>query len=148
MYIFISFILLYTGKRACPGEPLAKNTFYLFVASLAKKFQFKAIDGEAPPTLEPHVGLTLSYKNFKTTVITRPWCCILQYIWVILSMKYKYTFLSNLFVPTVWHSLLEYFLDIPIRFLPHHPSTSSSSVETSIILSRRGYCITNNTIAY
>ena len=59
------------GKRACPGEPLAKNTFYLFVASLAKKFHFKPIEGQPPPTLEPHVGLTLSYQNFKAVITIR-----------------------------------------------------------------------------
>ena len=55
----------------CSGESLAKMTFFLFVASLVKKFQFKAVDNETLPTLEPNEGFTLNYQGFKAVVISR-----------------------------------------------------------------------------
>ena len=69
--IFISNQPFELGKRTCPGEPLARTSFYLFVASLAKRFHFKAIDGQPPPTLEPIVGSTLSYQGFQASITIR-----------------------------------------------------------------------------
>ena len=55
----------------CLGEPLARNTYYLFVAALTKRFQFKAVQGSDLPSLDPLVGLTLAYDGFKAVVTPR-----------------------------------------------------------------------------
>ena len=55
----------------CLGEPLARNTVFLFVAALAKTFEFKPIQNQPPPTLEPDVGFVLSPKPFKAVAIPR-----------------------------------------------------------------------------
>lgn len=59
------------GKRICLGEPLARNTIFLFTAALLKTFEFNPVPNEPPPTLEPVAGLTLSPKPFKAVVIPR-----------------------------------------------------------------------------
>ena len=55
----------------CAGESLAKMTFFLFVASLVKTFQFKVVENEPLPTLVPNAGLALSYQGFKAVVVSR-----------------------------------------------------------------------------
>ncbi|EFX83960.1 hypothetical protein DAPPUDRAFT_47261 [Daphnia pulex] len=59
------------GKRICLGEPLARNTVFLFVASLVKTFEFQSVPNEALPTLEPNSGILSSPKPFKAVVIPR-----------------------------------------------------------------------------
>lgn len=59
------------GKRFCLGESLAKNTYFLFTASLVKQFKFKAIPDQPLPTLDPINGFTLGFKGFKSLVIPR-----------------------------------------------------------------------------
>jgi methyl farnesoate epoxidase / farnesoate epoxidase len=57
-------LLVFTGKRMCIGEPLAKNTYHLFVAALVKTFRFSAVAGQPLPTLNPVNGFTLGYEGF------------------------------------------------------------------------------------
>ena len=45
--------------------------YILFIASLLKHFQLKAIGNEPLPTLEPIKGITMSYQAFKAVVISR-----------------------------------------------------------------------------
>nr|QST15064.1 CYP370A2 protein [Diaphanosoma celebensis] len=59
------------GKRTCLGEPVARNSFYLFVTSLIKSFTFSAVPGRPLPTLEPRNGFTLGYKGFEAVVASR-----------------------------------------------------------------------------
>nr|QST15063.1 CYP370A1 protein [Diaphanosoma celebensis] len=59
------------GKRTCLGEPVARNSFYLFVTSLIKSFTFSAVPGRPLPTLEPRNGFTLGYKGFEAVVAPR-----------------------------------------------------------------------------
>ena len=62
---------IYKGKRSCLGEPLARNTIFLFVTALAKTFEFKQVDGQQPPSLEPEFGFTLAPKPFRAKVLRR-----------------------------------------------------------------------------
>ena len=57
-------LLVFTGKRMCIGEPLAKNTYYLFVAALVKTFRVSAVAGQPLPTLNPVNGFSLGYEGF------------------------------------------------------------------------------------
>jgi len=59
------------GKRMCSGEALAKNTYFLFTATLVKLFQFKPVQGQPLPTLDPINGVTLGYEGFKAAVLAR-----------------------------------------------------------------------------
>ncbi|XP_032795655.1 methyl farnesoate epoxidase [Daphnia magna] len=60
-----------TGKRMCLGEALARNTVFLFMACLVKKFEFKPVPGEPLPTLEPIIGIVLGPKPFRAVAIPR-----------------------------------------------------------------------------
>jgi methyl farnesoate epoxidase/farnesoate epoxidase len=55
----------------CSGEALAKNTYFLFTAALVKLFQFKPVQGQPLPTLDPINGVTLGYEGFKAAVLAR-----------------------------------------------------------------------------
>lgn len=59
------------GKRACLGEPLARNTYFLFMTSLLKTFEFRPIPDRPLPTLKPKNGLTLGYDGFEAIVTPR-----------------------------------------------------------------------------
>lgn len=45
------------GKRVCPGEVLAKNRLFLFVASFMQNFTFVSVEGEERPVYDPRAGL-------------------------------------------------------------------------------------------
>jgi methyl farnesoate epoxidase/farnesoate epoxidase len=64
---------LIAGKRICLGEPLARNTVFLFVACLVKTFEFKSVPNEPLPTLEANSGILSSPKPFKAVAIPRVW---------------------------------------------------------------------------
>ena len=56
------------GRRVCPGEVLARNRLFLFVSSFMQKFNFVAVEGEAPPMYDPRdrlPGLVTKTPNFK-----------------------------------------------------------------------------------
>ena len=55
----------------CLGEPLARNSYFLFVTALASSFHLKSIENELLPTLETNSGITLSYQGFKAVVTPR-----------------------------------------------------------------------------
>lgn len=55
----------------CLGEPLARNTFFIFTATLIKSFEWTLIPGSSPPTLEPLIGVTNSYQGFSAVVQPR-----------------------------------------------------------------------------
>ncbi|KAI9552867.1 hypothetical protein GHT06_020751 [Daphnia sinensis] len=66
-----SFTPFGTGKRMCLGESLARNTVFLFMACLVKKFEFKPVPGKPLPTLEPVVGIVLGPKPYKAVAVPR-----------------------------------------------------------------------------
>ncbi|XP_078573911.1 cytochrome P450 1A1-like [Branchiostoma floridae x Branchiostoma japonicum] len=41
------------GRRACPGEPMARADIFLMLAGLVQKFKFRLPEGEGPPDLAP-----------------------------------------------------------------------------------------------
>ncbi|EFX83962.1 hypothetical protein DAPPUDRAFT_47355 [Daphnia pulex] len=59
------------GKRMCLGEPLTRNSYFLFTSALVKTFDFSAIPGQPLPTLEPVVGFTSAYDGFKAVAKPR-----------------------------------------------------------------------------
>ncbi|KAI9552865.1 hypothetical protein GHT06_020749 [Daphnia sinensis] len=59
------------GKRMCLGEPLTRNSYFLFTSSLVKTFEFSAVPGQPLPTLEPVVGFTSAYDGFKAVAKPR-----------------------------------------------------------------------------
>jgi cytochrome P450 len=64
-------MLLIIGKRMCLGEPLTRNSYFLFTSALVKTFDFSAIPGQPLPTLEPVVGFTSAYDGFKAVAKPR-----------------------------------------------------------------------------
>ena len=59
---------MFLGKRACPGEPLARMNLFLFYVSLLQHFEFDVPPGETKPTTEPLAGFTLAPKPFSSSV--------------------------------------------------------------------------------
>lgn len=55
----------------CLGEPLTRNSYFLFTAALVKTFNFNAIPDQPLPTLEPVAGFTLAYDGFQAIVTPR-----------------------------------------------------------------------------
>ena len=55
----------------CPGESLARRTYYLYVTALLKTFEFRGIPGEPLPSLQPIFGVTNTHSDFKALVILR-----------------------------------------------------------------------------
>ncbi|XP_035699676.1 cytochrome P450 1A1-like [Branchiostoma floridae] len=41
------------GRRACPGEPMARADMFLMLGGLVQKFKFSLPEGEGPPDLTP-----------------------------------------------------------------------------------------------
>jgi cytochrome P450 len=54
-----------TGKRACLGEPLAKDTLFLFIASIFQRFQIYPDPANPKVDLEPMVGFLQIPKPFQ-----------------------------------------------------------------------------------
>ena len=62
---WLNFYRIFTfgaGKRFCPGEVLAKNRLFLFIACLLQKFTFLPTEGKTAPLHDPR-----TYR-FKTTL--------------------------------------------------------------------------------
>ena len=66
-----NFIPFSVGKRACPGEHLARAELFLFLAGLLQTFRFEAEDPTRPPEVERMMGLTAMPVPFRVK-ITRP----------------------------------------------------------------------------
>ncbi|XP_064639466.1 cytochrome P450 2U1-like [Lineus longissimus] len=65
------FIPFGIGRRQCPGESLARMETFLIFATLLHKFTFSLPPGEAEPSLEPVVGLTMSPAPYRTLISKR-----------------------------------------------------------------------------
>ncbi|XP_064639128.1 cytochrome P450 2U1-like [Lineus longissimus] len=65
------FIPFGIGRRQCLGENLARMEAFLIFATLLHKFTISLPPGEAEPSLEPVVGLTMSPAPYKTLISKR-----------------------------------------------------------------------------
>lgn len=59
-YSYIITIII-IGKRACPGEPLAKVEVFMYFVSILQKFHVKLPEGSTPD-FEGEFGATLTPK--------------------------------------------------------------------------------------
>ena len=63
-----NFIPFSVGKRACPGEHLARAELFLFMASLLQTFRFEAEDPAHPPPVKRMMGLTAMPVPFRVKI--------------------------------------------------------------------------------
>jgi hypothetical protein len=66
------------------GEPLTRNSYFLFTSALVKTFHFSAVPGQPLPTLEPVVGFTSAYDGFKAVAKPRSG---IQFFWLTSNMR-------------------------------------------------------------
>lgn len=60
-----------TGRRVCLGESLARMELFLYITSLVQRFEFLPPEGEEPPPIEGHLGITYTPLPYKVRVIYR-----------------------------------------------------------------------------
>ncbi|XP_033099713.1 cytochrome P450 2U1-like [Anneissia japonica] len=66
-----SFMPFGIGRRACPGESLAKSEMFVFMTNFMQRFKVVMPDDQNPPCLDPHVGITLIPKPYQICTIPR-----------------------------------------------------------------------------
>jgi len=71
LHIYTTNFLKILGKRSCLGESLARNIYFLFVASVVKSFELEPASDEPAPTLDPVGGFILVYDGFKAVLHPR-----------------------------------------------------------------------------
>lgn len=59
------------GKRYCPGEALARQILFLFLASIIKEFEFSIPSGHPKPDTEGVPGITTAPKPFQVDIKIR-----------------------------------------------------------------------------
>lgn len=57
-----------TGPRVCLGEPLAKNTSFLFLTSLIQKYRFNLPTKHKEPNMDHLQGFTSSPRPYQVNV--------------------------------------------------------------------------------
>jgi cytochrome P450 len=62
---------LYSGKRLCLGEVLARATFFTYFTTLLQNYTFERSPGHGELNLVPRFGLTLSPAPFHSIVKQR-----------------------------------------------------------------------------
>jgi cytochrome P450 len=62
---------LFLGRRVCLGESLARMELFLYLTSLVQRFEFLPPEGEDPPSVEGHLGITYTPLPFKVRAIPR-----------------------------------------------------------------------------
>ena len=60
--------ILFSGKRKCLGESVARTTVFLFLVNMVKEFKFTPVSGSELPDCEPVGGLTLMPKDFEVQI--------------------------------------------------------------------------------
>ena len=63
-----NFVPFSVGKRACPGEHLARAELFLFMAGLLQTFRFEAEDRARPPHVKRMMGLTAMPVPFRVKI--------------------------------------------------------------------------------
>ena len=59
------------GRRACPGEALAKMELYLYIVKMCQRFQFLMPDADSPPEIVEVFGITRTMAPFEVRIIDR-----------------------------------------------------------------------------
>lgn len=59
------------GRRACPGEALARMELYLYIVKMCQRFQFLMPDPSNPPEIVEVYGITRTMGPFEVKIIDR-----------------------------------------------------------------------------
>ena len=60
---------LFSGRRACPGEQVARKELFIDTVILLQKFKFKAEDPMNLPKIESEGGYTHTPKPFRLVAV-------------------------------------------------------------------------------
>lgn len=60
------------GKRACPGEALARMELFLFIVTILQRFEILPADDGQLPSLDGKVGITYTPCEYKVRFVCRP----------------------------------------------------------------------------
>ena len=64
-------MLLFSGKRSCPGEVLTRQELFLTLVSLVQKFKFLPAEDTRLPEIKRMFGVIFYAKEYKLRVILR-----------------------------------------------------------------------------
>jgi cytochrome P450 len=59
------------GKRACPGETLARDQIFLYLTNIFHRYNVRLADENPNPGLEPLSGFILPPPDFKVVMTAR-----------------------------------------------------------------------------
>lgn len=62
---------VFSGKRRCMGENLARNSLFLYFAAFMQAFDIGVPDGSPLPNIRPNDGITLQPKPFEIQLTPR-----------------------------------------------------------------------------
>ncbi|KAH9489497.1 Cytochrome P450 2J1 [Bulinus truncatus] len=65
------FIPFSIGKRACPGEGLARTELFIYISNMIQRFEFLPVDPDHPPPLSYHYGLTVTPIPYQVKIVPR-----------------------------------------------------------------------------
>ena len=60
---------IFSGRRVCPGEQLARTELFIDTVTLLQKFKFKAEDPMNLPKIESEGGYTNTPKPFRLVAV-------------------------------------------------------------------------------
>lgn len=62
---------LFTGKRACVGEPLARMSAFLLFSAVMQHFKLEIVPGTLKPSVVPLDGFTVAPQPFNAKITLR-----------------------------------------------------------------------------
>ena len=62
-------VCILSGKRACPGEQLARTELFINTVALLQRFTFQAEDPDNPPKIQGEMGSTYTPKPFRIVAV-------------------------------------------------------------------------------
>lgn len=63
-------LMLFTGRRRCLGETLAKGAVFLFFTGVMQRFSLVPCNG-VMPEIELNAGITISPPRYNATILPR-----------------------------------------------------------------------------